>query len=238
MRTQDPIFNLEDFEGPLDLLLHLIENKELDIYQVAIKEVLSQFQTYLKTLLEHDLDLGAEFLGIVSSLMLLKSKMLIPEESTELAEIDESTLRLDIIEQLVHYYKFKNIALSLGEKEQEQSCYYNRGIDPQNLSHLIQEQLKPVKESILSELFLKVLEKKRALETKLITEEEYRVPDKIKEIKHLLTSQERAPFFEVFSFTKPKGELIALFIALLELLKQGFATLNQNQDQWMIEKSN
>lgn len=237
MRSLAPVFNLEDFEGPLDLLLHLVENKELDIYRVVIDQILSQYQTYLKALNSHNLDLGAEFLSIVSTLMLLKSKTLLPEEKEEKEPVDESSLRLDIIEQLVHYYKFRDMALTLSEKESQQSSKYFRGVNKETLFNDHDIPLRPTDESILSELFMKVLEKKRHSDIRLIDEEDYRVSDKIKEIKQILKSCKSKFFEEIFCYKKPKNELIALFIALLELLKQGFAKLNQSQEQWVIEST-
>lgn len=235
MRVSDPIFNLEDFEGPLDLLLHLVESKEIDIYRVVIEQVLAQYETHLKTLKAHDLDLGAEFLSIVSSLMLLKSKTLLPELKEEEDIIEESTLRLDIIEQLVYYYKFRDVALTLGEKESLQSSKYLRGVDTHLLMPDYEPELKPTDQSILSELFLKVLEKRKLSGIRVIDEEDYKISDKIKELRGKLKESSFLLFEEIFSLKKPKGELIALFIALLEILKQGYASLNQSENQWVIE---
>jgi segregation and condensation protein A len=235
MRIPAPTFNLEDFEGPLDLLLHLVENKELDIYRVIIEQILTQYETHLKAIKTHDLDLAAEFLSIISSLMLLKSKTLLPQEKEENEDPSESILRLDIIEQLVHYYKFRDMAKSLSEKENSQASKYLRGVNTEFLFDEREPELKATPESVLSELFLKVLEKKRLSDTRFIEEEDYRVSDKIKELKTCLKQSKYLVFEEVFSYKKPKGELIALFIALLEILKQGNARLNQSENQWIIE---
>ncbi len=234
MRPAAPVYSLNDFEGPLDLLMHLIENKELDIYQVIIENVLSQYQNYLHTLNQYDLDLGAEFLSIVSSLMLLKSKTLLPQEIQQEEDISESSLRIDIIEQLMHYYKFKNIAQTLAEKEDEQALRYLRGIDIQALTQE-EPKLQSTSQSILSELFLKVLERQKQAGFGVIHEEEYKISDKIKELKLCLQNNETLIFNQVFSFQKPKGELIALFIAMLEILKQGLALLNQSGEIWVIQ---
>lgn len=238
MRIGAPIFNLDEFEGPLDLLLHLIENKELDIYQVIIEQVLLQYQNYLKTLNEYDLDLGAEFLSIVSSLMLLKSKTLLPQDEKSQDESDESTLRIEILEKLVHYYKFKNIAQSLAQKEEQQALHYIRGLNQEHLDQITEEApLKKNPQSVLSELFIQVLQKQKEMQIKFIEEEDYKVSDKIKELRKELTCSSSLRFYDVFSIQKPKGELIALFIALLEILKQGYATLDQSESQWMIQSS-
>lgn len=235
INTSPLSFNLENFEGPIDLLLHLIENKELDIYQVMIEEILGQYKKHLKTLLEYDLDLSAEFLAIVSTLMLLKSKMLLPQSNEEIA-IDESTLRVDILEHLIHYYKFKDMALKLKEKQDlQKSCYFRGSLEPLAAKT---ELKKPSQEFILSDLFLKVLEKKKLKEKGLIYEEEYRISDKIKEWKSMLKTNPSISFYSVFDIQKPKGELITLFLALLEILKNGVALICERQNTIYIQPQN
>lgn len=235
MRSIAPVYSLNDFEGPLDLLMHLVENKELDIYQVLIEKVLAQYQNYLHTLNQYDLDLSAEFLSIVSSLMLLKSKTLLPQQIQNEEDVNESSLRIDIIEQLMHYYKFKNIAQTLAEKEDQQSLRYLRGVDLQSCLPQEGPALQPTPQSILAELFFKALERQKYAKVRFIHEEDYKVSDKIKELKLSLQNNQTLYFDQVFSFHKPKGELIALFIAMLEILKQGLALLNQSGDNWLIQ---
>jgi len=127
------------------------------------------------------------------------------------------------------------MAQTLGEKENQQASKYLRGVDTNLLLPEYEPELKPTHESILSELFLKVLEKKKRSDIKFINEEDYKISDKIKELKNELKNSRTLLFEDIFSFKKPKGELIALFIALLEILKQGVACLNQTYNQWVIE---
>ncbi len=233
IRVSNPSFNLKAFEGPLDLLLHLIENKELDVYEVVIGEVMDQYLGYLNTLMEYDLDLSAEFLSVVSSLMLLKSKMLLPKHDEE-DVLDESTLRVDIIEQLIHYYKFKNIAQDLRDKESAQKARFNRGfslIEALSTSEL----KKPNSEHLLSEFFIKVLEKRRLRNVETIEEENYRVQDMIKYWKAALKENETLSFPSIFDSEEPKLKLITLFLALLELLKNGVARVFEKENQLLIE---
>lgn len=232
IRVQNPNFNLDTFEGPLDLLVHLVENKELDIYEVLIEEIMDQYLGYLNTLMDYDLDMSAEFLSVVSSLMLLKSKMLLPKHDEE-EVIDESTLRVDIIEQLVHYYKFKNIAETLRAREDEQHTRFARGFslfEPD----ITPELKKPKSEGLLSDLFLKVLEKKRLRQTGEIQEETYRVYDMIRYWKSELSTHERLSFETIFNLEEPKLKLITLFLALLEILKNGIAKVIEEDDQLYI----
>ncbi|MCH9634388.1 MAG: Segregation and condensation protein A [Chlamydiae bacterium] len=233
VRVSNPYFNLKSFEGPLDLLLHLIENKELDVYEIVIGEVMDQYLGYLNTLMEYDLDLSAEFLSVVSSLMLLKSKMLLPKHE-EKEQIDESTLRVDIIEQLIHYYKFKNIAQELRDKEEAQKTRFNRGFCLTEAFYST-ELKKPSSESLLSELFVKVLEKSRLKHKDSIEEEDYRVQDMIQYWKQAFKDHETLNFHSVFNLNEPKLKLITLFLALLELLKNGLAKISLQENQLIIE---
>lgn len=228
-------FNLKAFEGPLDLLLRLIESNELEVFEVALNEVMNQYKDYLKTLMEHDLDVSAEFVGIVSSLMLLKSKMLLPKHSEEEA-IDEGSLRLDIIEHLFHYYKFKNIADQLRLKEQTQQEHFSRGFQLQTTLLSGEELKKPKTDSLLSELFIGVLNRKKLLGTQTIDEESYRVRDMMTYLKNALKEKFQISFHELFDIREPKLKLITLFLALLELMKNGIVQLFAEEDDLIIQE--
>lgn len=229
-------FNLKAFEGPLDLLLRLIESNELEVFEIALNEVMDQYKGYLKTLMEHDLDVSAEFVGIVSSLMLLKSKMLLPKH-TEDEVIDEGSLRLDIIEHLLHYYKFKNIAEQLRVKEQTQQEHFSRGFQLQNALLGPKELKKPKTDSLLSELFIQVLERKKLLSIQTIDEESYRVRDMMTYLKNLLKEKFRLSFHELFDIKESKLKLITLFLALLELMKNGIAQVVSEGEDLIIEEA-
>ncbi len=224
LRVSDPLFNLKAFEGPLDLLVHLIEKKELDVYEVVVSEVMHQYQSYLKTLSDYDLDVSGEFLSIVSSLMLLKSKMLLPKHDAK-ESLDESTLRFEILDQLIHYYKFKNLALHLSEQEKEQSNRFNRGFIFQEDNNKQTPLLKPSSQTILYDLFLGVLKRNVLKKKGPIEEEHYRVADMIRFWRKKLKEQSPLAFDDFFSINEPKLKLITLFLALLELLKNGWAKI-------------
>lgn len=229
LRVFNPLFNLKAFEGPLDLLVHLIENKELDIYEVVVYEVMHQYQSYLKTLQDYDLDVAGEFLSIVSSLMLLKSKMLLPKHD-EKESLDESTLRYEILDQLLHYYKFKDLAMQLCEQEKNQAARFNRGLALKSDQLSEPPLLKPSSTSILYDLFLEIMRKNALKKKGEIEEENYRVSDMIRFWKSALKETPTLYFDQIFDSKEPKLKLITLFLALLELLKNGWAkVLLQNE---------
>ena len=233
LRVANPLFSLDSFEGPLDLLVHLVEKKELDVYEVVIHEVMHQYQSYLKTLMDYDLDLSAEFLSIVSSLMLLKSRTLLPKHE-EKEVFDESALRVEILDKLIHYYRFKDLAEKLKDQEVSQSKRFFRGFALQEPFES-KELKKPAHDQILVELFTEVMEKKRRRQTGLIEEEEYRVSDMIRFWKKTLKENNELLFFDVFNASEPKLKLITLFLALLELLKHGFAQIMGEQNETKIQ---
>ena len=117
-------FIIEAFEGPLDLLFHLIEKNRIDIYDIPIAELTDQYLNYLKNISEHQLDLASEFLVMASTLLSIKSKMLLPtrqnqDDELELATTeDESDPREELVQKLLEYKKFKEISLILKAKEQ------------------------------------------------------------------------------------------------------------------------
>lgn len=233
LRVSHPLFNLPSFEGPLDLLVHLIEKKELDVYEVIIQDVMDQYIQHLNTLMEYDLDISAEFLSVVTSLMLLKSKTLLPKHE-ESEEISESALRVEILEQLIHYYKFKDLAERLKDQEQQRLKHFSRAYSPFESDEPAPLK-KPNSTQLLTDLFLKVLERKKNKEEAFIKEEDYRVSDMIRFIKQDLKNKRGIAFDELFTLKQPKLKLITLFLALLELMKHGFAQVLEQNNQLMIE---
>lgn len=205
---------LEGFEGPLDFLLHLIQKREIDIYEISLKEITEQF---LKKLQEHllTLDSGAEFVGITATLLWLKSKMLLPKEVGEQIELEEDP-NFSIIHQLIDYCRFKQTALEWSKREFEQGHHFERGTAP------IVESQKPLGiEQIsleeLAALFQEAL--KKMPEKTLLTKEKWHTSDKIAYIRNRLKSLPQFPLREFLFSMSCKEELIVTFLAVLELLK-------------------
>jgi segregation and condensation protein A len=210
-------FALENFEGPLDFLMHLIQKNEIDIYDIPLHQIIEQFKSKLNN--ECDaLNSGADFVGTTSALIWMKSKMLLPKHeqvtNPEEEEIDPS---FEIIHQLLDYCKFKQAAKELSDREQKQNAFYSRGLETfpelkkrMGIDHIALEDL--------AALFKKVLDK--AAENKEpIFEEAWRVCDKLKELRHYLLKYPTIRFNELFTSKKSKVELIVTFLAILELLK-------------------
>ncbi len=217
-KTPDCIFDLDNFEGPLDLLLHLIQNKEIDIYSITIKDVTGQFSDYLKKLPEYNIDMGAEFLSTTATLILFKSKMLLPKEEKSADEL-EIHPRIQIIDQLLDYLRFKKIAKNLHTKEIAEQAFFPRGV---NLEPSDQEV--PLKADFcalgdLTKLFYKILEQKHLKKQNPIYDETFTIHEKVIELRNLLRENSCLLFEEVFIEEKSKDELIVIFLAFLELIK-------------------
>jgi len=208
--------SLPQFEGPIDFLLHLIQKNEIPIDEVTLCSITKR---YLETLEEKcNLDEGAELIGNMASLILLKSRHLLPrhDQANDFV-IEEEDPRFEVIHHLIDYCRFKQAAKSLAEREQQQSAHYLRtgdeegtGAIPIGVDHLSLEDL--------AQLFQQALNKS-ASRTGVVYEEEWRVADKMKEIRELLKEIGKVLFDEVFSPEKSRGELIATFLAILELMK-------------------
>lgn len=215
----DHIFALENFEGPLDFLLHLIQKSELDIYDIPLHQITEQYLMKLQELISPVVDSGAEFIGTTASLLLLKSKMLLPKhEQTLSGEEEEPDPRFEIIHQLIEYCRFKEAAKELAELELRQSAFFSRGIDdlepkkPLGIEHLSMHDLASLFQQVLA---------KAASNKGIVQEEVWKVSDKMLLIRKLLLEIQKVQFDALFLTSQSRDELIVTFLALLELMKLG-----------------
>ncbi len=210
---------LEVFEGPLDLLLYLIKKDELDICDIPIERITAQYMQYLDMMRLLDLNIAGEFLVMAATLMMIKSRMLLPvEERPELEE--EEDPRWDLVRQLVEYKKFKDAAQHLEKLELIQENVFARegeggvelGPDPGvsihdvsifDLISAFNDALKKVKTEDLTEIFA----------------DRFTVAEKIDAISGLLKSGGRASLQELFRSMTHRYEMICTFLALLELIR-------------------
>jgi len=211
---------LEIFEGPLDLLLYLINKEEIDIYDIPIAKITDQYLEYLEVLKLLDLNIAGEFLVMAATLIHIKSKMLLPPEQTEGEEKEEADPRAELVKRLLEYKKFKEAASELSSMESQQKHYFSRvgpGIDIEDLKDkddffeaslfdLITAFTKVLKD-IPKEIFYQVIK------------DEFTVSEKIHDILHILVERNKIIFTELFNKAKNKFEIITTFLALLELIK-------------------
>ncbi|WP_192986861.1 segregation/condensation protein A [Carnobacterium mobile] len=228
---------IDAFEGPLDLLLHLIQHLEIDIYDIPIAEVTSQYLTYIQTMKVLELDIAGDYLVMAATLMAIKSKLLLPKQElvldTELELIEEGEDPRDaLVEQLLEYQKYKKAAAVLKTKEEERSQYYTK--EPQNLDQLQKNvPLEPLQISTLDLVvaFQKLVTKrlnKAPLQTKVMAEE-VTISEKMAFILTSVSSSSSKTGIRFTDlFTEPtKKDMVTTFMALLELIKEQTVSFQQ-----------
>ena len=215
---------LEAFEGPLDLLLHLIREHEIDIYNIPIAQVTKQYLAYLSLMESLDLEVAGEWLVMAATLLEIKSRMLLPEDPKTEADSDEKIdPRLELVERLIEYEKFKSAAELFKDKETERARVFSRGA-----RDIIEFDLRPkfdldnVKAVDLLSALQRMLEDVSG-EGEAVTSiqrRKFTVRMRMKEIMRKLAEANGQLVFEnLFDDVVSRVEVVVTFLALLELLK-------------------
>lgn len=227
------------FEGPLDLLLHLIHKNEVDIYDIPIARITEQYLDYLYYMQELQLEIASEFLVMASTLLHIKSRMLLPRQEEpdfdewEDGEYEEIDPREELVQRLLEYKKYKEVAEQLREKEAERSKVYTRPAE--DLSPYMKQEENPVKDVTLYDL-IDALQKlfTRAREKETVTRierDEISVQDRMQEIVTLLrVGGGRILFTQIFDDPPySRTEIVTTLLALLELMKKRWVYCEQNR---------
>jgi segregation and condensation protein A len=210
---------LEVFEGPLDLLLYLIKKDELDIYDIPIERITSQYMQYIDLMRMLDLNIAGEFIVMAATLMMIKSRMLLPPEERAALEEEEEDPRWDLVRQLVEYKKFKDAAIHLEGLEERQLDVFGRGSDAATLGPAADVSLHDVSIFDLISAFNDVLKKVKPEELKEIFAERYTVAEKIDAIMNMIKSSDRIVFSSLFVDVGSRHEIVCTFLAVLELIR-------------------
>ncbi|OEF97246.1 segregation/condensation protein A [Vulcanibacillus modesticaldus] len=230
---------LDFFEGPLDLLLHLIDKEEMDIYDIQIAKITDQYLQYIRTMQTLKLDVTSDFLVMAATLLAIKSKMLLPnypkdmEPMLEMDDYYEEDPREELVKRLIEYKKFKQLSSELREREIERSKIFTRS--PQDLTpYIVHEEENPVQGISLYHLvdaYEKVLSNYSYNEPLTTLErEEISVKDKIDSIVQILKEKRGiVRFSELLHHQNSKSEIVATFLSILELMKQKLIICIQNQ---------
>lgn len=230
---------IDAFEGPLDLLLHLINRLEIDIYDIPVAQITEQYLMYIKTMTELKLDVASEFLVMATTLLAIKSKMLLPKHEEVLVDEDtdmsyEEDPRDELVERLIEYRKYKEAAQDLKSMEEERGLMYTK--PPSDLSDFAKE--KPEKTEINVSLYdmlaalQKLLRRKklqRPLATKITRQEisiETRMIEIMDELKQL---RGRKNFNDLFPYPA-KEHIVVTFLAVLELIKRKEIDVEQQEN--------
>lgn len=209
---------LKDFEGPLDLLLHLVSKYQVDIYDVPITEVIEQYLAYVATLQAMRLEVTGEYMVMASQLMLIKSRKLLPKV-VDPADLEDD-LEQDLLSQIEEYRKFKLLGEKMSLQHEDRALYYSK---PK--LELVYEDAELLHDKSAVDLFLafsKVMAKKQEEFTKshtTIVRDEYKIEDMMEVVRQRCQSQSRLALQDLFTETRDMNEVITLFLATLELVK-------------------
>ena len=217
------------FEGPMDLLLHLIREHKLDIYDIPISLITRQYLDYIDIMKELNLELAGDFLVMAATLIHIKSRMLLPVEDT--ADTDEpEDPRLELVMRLLEYKAFKEAAHGLQERETDQSNVYTRipsGDEGESEDEVEELSLFDLNLFDLITSFQKMLERAPA-EAQTLTRETLTVKDKMAVIIDALQSMDAMRFTELFKHDIIKAHFVVTFVAMLELIRLGLARVYQD----------
>ena len=210
------------FEGPLDLLLYLIKKDEIDIYDIPIERITSQYLDYLRLIKMLDLEVAGEYLVVAATLVYIKSRVILPHDQRPPEdETDEDDPRWELVRQLVEYKKYKDAAFELQQCLARQEDIHSRGgsVKP-DLGADGSLPFDKVGLFDLLSVFQKVLSRANANEDlKDIFEDRFTVSDKIQFIQGLLIERSRVVFEELFVAGASRTEIVVTFLAVLELIR-------------------
>lgn len=215
--------HLEVFEGPLDLLLHLIKKEDVDIYDIPISKVLHQYLEYLDLAKDLNIDLAGEFIEMASELAYIKSKMLLPEPETEAEEGTDP--RADLVARLLEYQRYKMAAQSLLERP-----LLGRDVFSRPPSETGADAVDPEMEAdtlALLTAFQKLLKRLPKDQYHEVRQIRMGVAERILELTEFLKGKDQVVFEDLFTGVASRGELIVTFLALLEMAKQRLVKVHQ-----------
>jgi segregation and condensation protein A len=219
----------EVFEGPLDLLLYLIKKEEVDIYEVNLTRLATQFIEYIETMRMLDLEIAGEFLVMAATLMYIKSRELLPvDQQAQVEGEDEGEdPRWELIRQLVEYKKFKDAAAQLQVLEARQEDVFPRA--PGKLEFEVESPARP--EASIFDLVnaVNVVLKRFGQREDLrdIFEDKWTVSEKIEYLMRVLSERPSVRFSELFEGVTSRSEVVVTFLALLELIRLRQLTATQ-----------
>lgn len=222
---------LDVFEGPLDLLLHLIKENKMDIFDIEIDSITKQYLDYIHKMEEQNLDISSSYLVMASELTLIKARMLLPRPKIENDEEEETDPREELVERLLEYQAYKEITKTLKENESKRQKIHTKL--PENINNYIESDTTIKGErsiDVLIDAFKKFLERKneeKPLATK-VTMKEITVSSRKLEIRNILTKEKKISFFKLFPVTT-KEYIVATFLAILDMARKKELTIKQDE---------
>ena len=212
---------LQSFEGPLDLLVHLIKKNRMNVYDIQIAVITKQYLEYLNLMQELNLDLASEFLVMAATLIHIKSKMLLPRPETAAGDtLEEEDPRDSLVQRLLEHQKFKAAAEMLHDKETLRSAQWGR--PDARIEEIAGDDYEPEIEVDLFSLlsaFKQVLERARERPPVMLPPEETSIESRIEQLLERLSETEACGFEDLFDGNYTRGDMIVTFLAMLEMIR-------------------
>lgn len=222
---------LEVFEGPLDLLLHLIKENKMDIFDIEIESITRQYLDYIHKMKEQNLDIASAYLVMASELTLIKARMLLPRPKVDDEETEEEDPREELVARLLEYQAYKEITKTLKENESKRQEIHTKL--PENINNYIEKNTVITGEGsldLLVDAFKKFLVRKseeKPLSTK-VTMKEITVSSRKLEIKSILKKEKKISFFKLFPVST-KEYIVATFLAILDMARNKELLIKQEE---------
>lgn len=226
---------LKDFEGPLDLLLHLVRVNQMNIYEVNIKEIIEQYLEFINSIDKYNIDSSSEYLVMASELLHLKSRMLINSDLITENEDDteyEINTEEDLRAKLIEYEKYKSVCEDFKELESNRQEYFTKV--PESLNEYVDDKKVLNSDVDIEDLINAFLEMQKRLfyakpVTTKITRKELSVKERISEIREVLNKKGKIEFAELFDFFT-KENIIVTFLSILDMSKNNEINLTQEKN--------
>ena len=226
----DYTLKINDFEGPLDLLLHLIKESKMSIFDFSLEEIIKSYLDYINKMQEFNLTIASSYLVMASELIEIKSRMLLPKKEEESEE--EEDLKENLINRLIEYQKYKDLTTDFKKMELERKNIYTKL--PSDLNKFREDKIE-IKSDIgindLIDAFKKFLERQKeniVLETK-VTKKGITVEERRKAVKKIIFDKKKVNFFELFDVIT-KEYIVVTFLAILEMVRKGEINIKQENN--------
>ena len=229
------LFRLEIFEGPLDLLLHLIAKNKVNIYDIPIALITEQYLEYLQNMEDADLEIRSEFLVMAAKLLYIKSRVLLPQYDE--GEEEEEDPRQELILSLAEYKKYKDISGFFDDRKS--ICDYIYFKEPNSMDEFKTKKeadIIPIEKLTLAfasvmERFEKTLPPSKMLFSGIVGREPVSVKSKVKDIKQALNISGQLVFDDLFNEVKSRSEIVAIFLAVLEMVRNDSLVLSYTDEK-------
>jgi len=224
---------IQDFEGPFDLLLHLVRQSKMDIYTINISSIIEQYLDFINSIDKFDIDASSEYLVLSSELIHLKSKMLINKTGEEEVVEEEFSITSeeDLRNKLIEYEKYKNMTDTFKVMEENRQDYFTKL--PENLKNYVDDEKVINSDVSVDDLVNAFLEMQRRINfkkpvTTKVTRKEFSVKERIIEIRNLLKTKKKIEFNELFEIIT-KENIVVTFLSLLDMSKNKEVTIKQDR---------